>query len=642
LQLTGAMPEEALRGTLFALRDPSHELGFEAALAAWPDEWERVAQSHIDFGYTPDVVWVRQEMKNETEATERWVIYYQENFKQIFDAWFVRPDGTREHLISQSLDKPFTDRPLDFPQLAAPFALEPGASGVLVTRFWSEGTSLLPITIETEDSFARLSAIKSARNFMFYGALGAFVLAALIGSVLFRSRAAAAYAGYAGAGLLYIMHADGTAFQYLYPAWPRFNSSASVVWGGSFVFFAAFYSRTFLGTRGAYPTLHAMLGVVMAASLGLGLSMFVLDKQFVKQAFVVLALFGLLCCLGAGIAVARRKFKEVRFFVIAWTGAVVSSLLMNLIQNFGVDISQEAMYNSMRVVFVADAGLMGLALLDRYNQLRNARQSALMDSLSTAQRNLTLTRRLNDLERQMDLLEDASRRKDRAFADAIHDLRQPLQALRLSVRGSRESAVPDQTERSFLYLEQLISDYLEQLRSRDDTVTALLTAETETEQGLPLDEVLASVHEMFLPDAQDKGLRFVRVSTRHEVQTPPLEVMRIVSNLVANAIKYTDSGGVLLGCRRQGDMLRIEVHDTGPGMTAEEFLLAVQREVRLAGPGSARPGEGYGLSIASDLAVAAGGRLSRLSGGGRGCAIAAVLPLARQAAGARAEEAALG
>ena len=82
------------------------------------------------------------------------------------------------------------------------------------------------------------------------------------------------------------------------------------------------------------------------------------------------------------------------------------------------------------------------------------------------------------------------------------------------------------------------------------------------------------------------GYTLLLMSNTHTVNeslmpSKPFVLMRIVANLVSNAIKYTDKGRVLLGCRRHGDMLRIEVHDTGPGMTPEDFAQAGLRAVRL-------------------------------------------------------------
>ena len=79
--------------------------------------------------------------------------------------------------------------------------------------------------------------------------------------------------------------------------------------------------------------------------------------------------------------------------------------------------------------------------------------------------------------------------------------------------------------------------------------------------------------------------------------------MRIVTNLVSNAIKYTDQGEVGLSSTKTENTLKIEVHDTGPGMSQQQFERAKLREVRLNGNKDQKDGSGYGLAIVEKLAV---------------------------------------
>jgi signal transduction histidine kinase len=133
---------------------------------------------------------------------------------------------------------------------------------------------------------------------------------------------------------------------------------------------------------------------------------------------------------------------------------------------------------------------------------------------------------------------------------------------------------------------------------------------------------------MFLPDAKAKGLSFRYVPTSVAVRIQPLAIMRIFSNLVSNAIKYTPSGKVLLGVRRRGDTVRIELHDTGPGLTPEEFETACGRGARLASALTVSDGEGYGLAIVVELARRHGYGLELLNRTGSGTSVGLTIPLA--------------
>src|SRR3546814_20289194 len=98
-----------------------------------------------------------------------------------------------------------------------------------------------------------------------------------------------------------------------------------------------------------------------------------------------------------------------------------------------------------------------------------------------------------------------------------------------------------------------------------------------------LGELFETLEAEFGALARQKGLRLRRVGCSAVVRSDAQLLRRIVQNLLSNAIKYTDSGSILLGARRRGETLRIEIHDTGPGLAAAHHL-TLFAEVRPATP----------------------------------------------------------
>lgn len=194
-----------------------------------------------------------------------------------------------------------------------------------------------------------------------------------------------------------------------------------------------------------------------------------------------------------------------------------------------------------------------------------------------AQRNLTLGERLAVLDERYEQLATQARQREENVSDAVHDLRQPMHALRLSLRerflrGS-QSADSGHIEAALTYMEQLVADRLaersdRQIAARANNATARPAAQAGVEHartGSPepgLHDVLRGVAEMFAPEAAAKGLELtLRLAAPDaSVQADPL--MRATANLVSNTIKSTRQGRVVLALRRRGDGLRIEVHDT--------------------------------------------------------------------------------
>jgi signal transduction histidine kinase len=348
------------------------------------------------------------------------------------------------------------------------------------------------------------------------------------------------------------------------------------------------------------------------------------EPRLIKKTLILVVLFAVGLFTVAALLAARHRFKQVRFYVFTWLGATGSASLMALRHWAGIDVSQEFQYDSMRVVMIFDAVMLGLAIVDRFHQLREERQQALRASLEQAERNLDMNTRLRNLEARYELALETAGKHKQHIENTVHDIRQPLHALRLAVQGimndrkpSSEKSYSDVYE-SFGYLEALVSGHLDEL----DAAPA-----EESVKDMRLGEILRSVHEMFLPDAEAKRLAFTYVPTSLATPIQPLALMRIFSNLVANAIKYTPSGRLLLGVRHLGNAIRVELHDTGLGLTAEEFELACKRGSRLDPALTVGDGEGYGLAIVVELARRHGYGLELLKRDTPGTSIGLTIPL---------------
>lgn len=112
-----------------------------------------------------------------------------------------------------------------------------------------------------------------------------------------------------------------------------------------------------------------------------------------KQIMVVQASGSTLLFLAAGLNAARQRLREVRFFVLGWACAIVSAALVSARHVVGIKLSSAAALDSMRIVAVCDALMMGLALIDRHLQMRALQAKTLEVSLANAQQNLVLHER---------------------------------------------------------------------------------------------------------------------------------------------------------------------------------------------------------------------------------------------------------
>jgi CheY-like chemotaxis protein/anti-sigma regulatory factor (Ser/Thr protein kinase) len=136
----------------------------------------------------------------------------------------------------------------------------------------------------------------------------------------------------------------------------------------------------------------------------------------------------------------------------------------------------------------------------------------------------------------------------------------------------------------------------------------------------------------FEPQARAKGLRLRVKRCRAVVHSDPALLERILRNLVSNAVRYTARGRVVVGCRRAGDLLRIQVLDTGVGIDPAEHALVFEEFYQAGNPErDRRNGLGLGLSIVQRLARLLGSSVRLASAPGQGSVFEVALPLASAA-----------
>jgi PAS domain S-box-containing protein len=244
---------------------------------------------------------------------------------------------------------------------------------------------------------------------------------------------------------------------------------------------------------------------------------------------------------------------------------------------------------------------------------RRAEAALIRSNETLEERVADRTARLDQARAEAERANDAKSR----FLTAIgHDLLQPLHAAQLFTDALIEQS-PDAARRAQA---QRIRGALD---STGDLLAGLLDMSRLEAGGLvpqprvfPLADVLEPLASEFAALAGEHGLRFRHRPTRAWVRTDPQLLRRVLQNFLANAVRYTTEGGVLLGVRRVAGALRIEVHDTGPGIPASQQR-AIFEEFR-RGEGAPGQGLGLGLAIADRIAKLLDAPLRLRSRPGRG------------------------
>lgn len=238
-----------------------------------------------------------------------------------------------------------------------------------------------------------------------------------------------------------------------------------------------------------------------------------------------------------------------------------------------------------------------------------------------------IAERTRDLEAARLEAEQANKYKTRFVNAAVHDLLQPLNAARMFT-SLLPSHVHDDAGRH-------VADSIDAaLASQDAILTSMLdiarmeSGQLETHvRDFALDSLLHVVHNNFSMLAESEGLKLHTHAGSYVVRSDEALLRRIIQNFVSNAIRYTRKGRILVGCRRDGQHVRIEVHDQGPGIP-DALQHEIFEEFRRLDEGHADDrGTGLGLAIVERLGKLLGHEIGLQSSLGKGSVFWVKVPL---------------
>jgi two-component system, sensor histidine kinase len=226
--------------------------------------------------------------------------------------------------------------------------------------------------------------------------------------------------------------------------------------------------------------------------------------------------------------------------------------------------------------------------------------------------------------------EVANRAKTQFFAAASHDLRQPLHAMGLFAEALRQRSHDEEVAQLVASINGSV-DALEGLFSELLDITRIDTGGVDvTPEHFNMGDIFRKLRLHFEPVAFEKGLSLRFRGEQHNLYADPVLVERILRNLVSNAIRYTNDGGVLVSCRRSGGRMLLQVWDSGMGIREreqehifEEFYQVPYSETLTP---SQRKGLGLGLAIVKRLAGLMQAPLTLRSVSGHGSVFSLALP----------------
>lgn len=449
---------------------------------------------------------------------------------------------------------------------------------------------------------------KYAGNRLFFalltGILGTLNLVNLFHFYAVRRLAHLLYATQELAILLFMLHMDGLAFQYLWPESPVWNAHATMVFGHLVNLMALLFTISFLELDVSAPRLYRVLAGIAAVAFVMLLATPVVEPQFSDQVGLAVSGLGGLLLFGTGVYIAMKGYRPASYFVAGWFFMSLGSFLYGL-ANLAIFTSSIAPILFLRTGVLAEALLLSYGLSDQLKTLNETAQKTQQKLLESTRERLTEAQERIRLEQARYEAEQELHQSNLDIARARHDIRQPIYSLRLALLaasgGKNSSAANEVINRSLDHMEELLLE-------KDQIGTTGKSGDAFRTYG----ELLQQLEAEFADEAKDRGMEIRTVKSKLDIAVPLVPLKRVVSNLMANAIPHSRGKRVLVGIRRKPNTLQILVVDNGIGLGHQE---------------SENKGDGLGMGIVKALCEDYGWTIDPTSIESRGTCFRLGLPL---------------
>jgi len=584
----------------------------------------------LNLGNIPGHIWIKLDVANAGTARYTWILSLNRSVLNALTVYRLQ-DASAQAVKILDLEQPGIERAslTRFGTLAFPIALERGARATYYIRYQGPNSSALPLSIETEDELLG----KRSRKITFFLAVAAGVLTLIIYNGLMYGltgdKPFLYYTVAQGTILAYFAHLEGMTTLFLWPGNPRLGAPLAPLLGALNAAAIVAFARSHLETTQRSLRWDTVLRAII------WLSWFALALGICQVAFGIPSVSSVQLAVYAVTVITWIALPSVAFFAwlrwqpwhwplaVAWLVMAVFIFYTTAVFAGMIRISSGHPYVYGVVAYV-EAALLSLALALRIRALRARALETERELSASLARELEEMHRANELAQARSAAVAEVANQGQLIRSASHDLRQMVSTLRhgayaLAHGGSSErtSALLDEVAR---YLDEVLTTTTAGSYSGgfEDDALALET--------VPAQELLRPIMLMFEQAARAMGLTLRVRAHAIDAVTDRALLLRLLANLVGNAVKYTARGGVLVTARKHGESTLFQVHDSGPGLTADQCATLLSQRAPSERFDANGEGSGTGWKVVRALTARLGATVAIRSRLGRGTSVAVYLP----------------
>ena len=578
------------------------------------EQFKPVPGGLIDFGFGSSRFWVIVALENSGSTNGTWWVTHDIPVAESLNVRLQRQsqDALAPVLLSLTDRSAFSDRSIAHRHLVSEITLAPSEKATLIIDYTSAQATEMPLFVESVPRFFTRTQAETIENV----ALTALVLGMGLISTIYlyglAGRPGIAYGLYVLSGVLLLIHMEGYAFQYIWPNWPALNQVALPIIATLFVALGTNFVSRFVQSERYHPRLNRVAGPLIGILIVISASSpFLVAYDWFKHTVLVCVLLGtLMQVVLAGSAFLRRQPGSGA--LLLGFGLLAGSISFGAVGYLTEGLfEQEVAGRAIRFGFLAEAAAFSAAIALLVRATRMQRDASLQAQLQLSEDQLKLSEALRLAEEDRQEASQAAARSQAALASAAHDMRQPLAALQMALRGGEPER--GQLSSNLGYLEDILQ------RGLETNIAPAGAGDSDPptghqEERFEANLILRNLEAMFATEALQRGIKLTVMDCSEMVVADPLAVMRILGNLVSNAIQHGQPDRILVGCRRCDGGLRFEVYDDGLGVCETKL----SSYFAPGNKGANSDGQGLGLAIVTELATDAGMDFTLTSMPGRG------------------------
>ena len=557
-----------------------------------PSRFSPLETRYIDMRQTKGAYWVRVALNNDTFANRTWRFEIRRPYLLELSG-FVVSDGETRTVVDLEENAPQSERPVNSRYFGFDVALQAQSEAVLYVRYRSFATGFLPLFVSDPQSSRNIRHTEEHINWLFNGMVVIMIFFVILLGRIVGWAISLSFASYSLFGGLFIFHADGYSALYIWPNWAAPSDHINMLLALAMTFSALMFARNLFDTKTSqagldryYRALAIILPVLFLVSfVGYG------TRWFNPIPYVTIFLVSLLHPLIGLVALSQKKDGAVPF--LFGTPFILGSLIYSAIAHlFHGRFSVEVTLNIGHLTLVIESLAFAIAILLRVLGVQKQRDRALHSELVATTERARLAAELYETEKRYAETKLLAAQHGERLATYGHDILQPLIGLRSAMENAAglNNTSLRQVAQSFDYLETLANEQIETNVSDEQREDG---AET-----FALNSVLDASVAMFSNEAIKKGIELQYRSSFDEVTTNPVALMRMINNLISNALKHAEDGIVEIGSFQSEGQECIFVKNLTSATTEEDLSKMIADGQKR--PGS--PGFGLGLGIVTKLA----------------------------------------